>query len=673
MKYPIEWVLEYAPVDWDQETLAEKLTMSGSEVEHIRDGVMEVKVTPNRGDTLSMIGLAREVSALSGEPVAYPAVSVPESAEPVEGLTRVDIEAPDLCPRYAARVIRNVKVGPSPEWLVRRLEGAGLRSVNNVVDVTNYVMLEYGQPLHAFDYDLLREHRIVVRRARAGEGITTLDGTERALPSEALVIADAERAVAVAGVMGGQDSEISEGTTTVLLESAAFNALSIRRTARALVMSTDSSYRFERGVDPNGVVRASNRAAALLAELAGGEVARGVVDAYPAPVEPWNVTLRPERCNHLLGTGFTPEAMVEALDALSFQPTGADPITVTVPTYRPDIRREDDVAEEVARILGYDLIPANPPSGEHLNGGIGAWGEFRRKLHETALSCGWQEAVTSTLIEGHLADTLGFEATARLHNALSREVDVIRPSLVPGLVDAARRNARNGRTSLGLFEIGRIYHVRANGEPAEDWAWAAAMMGPVGTPSWTRPAPVADFHTLKGALESALDHLRIPAASFAPIQRPGFHPGRCASVTLNGHEIGFLGELHPDLADEWDIAGRLILFEVEVAALHHAARPVTYRALPRHPGVSRDLSFVIARDVPQADVERTIREAAAPMLHALTLFDVFRNERIGPDHQSMAYHLALRHEGHTLSEAEANETMEAVRAALIARVGAAFR
>ena len=646
--------------------------MSGSEVEHMRDGVMEVKVTPNRGDTLSMIGLAREVSALSGVPVAYPDCSLPESGPDVNTLARVDIEAPDLCPRYAARVIRNVEIGPSPRWMSDRLEAAGLRSINNVVDVTNYVMLEFGQPLHAFDYALLRDHRIIVRRAAPGETITTIDGTERALGPDMLVIADAEHAVAVAGVMGGSDSEISETTTDVLLESACFDALSVRRTAKGLGMSTDASDRFERGVAPNGVVKAIDRAAKLLEQLAGGEVAKGVVDVYPTKVEPWTLTLRPARCNTLLGTDFTTKQMTDALAALNMAPMGIDPISVTVPTYRPDLRREVDLAEEVCRIVGYDFIPATPVRGEHLNGGISAWERFRRKVHETALACDWQEAVTSTLVDEATVNVLGFTATARLSNPLSREVNVVRPSLLPGLVDTVRRNLRQGRVNLGFFELGRTYYVK-DGAPGEDWKWAAAVLGPPTTASWTGTATPADFYSLKGALDSALARLGAPAAVYESCEETGFHPGRCATISLNGRPLGIIGEVHPDAAEKWDITGRLILFEVDVAALHHAASGCVYQALPRFPAVARDISFVVSRLVPQERIAAAITRGAGALMKDLTLFDVFRGERLGPDVQSMAYRLTLRADDRTLSEAEAVETMDNVRAALAADVSASFR
>ncbi|HEY3413590.1 MAG TPA: phenylalanine--tRNA ligase subunit beta [Armatimonadota bacterium] len=672
MKYPTHWVLEYAPAPWSAEELAERLTMSGSEVEHMRDGVMEVKVTPNRGDTLSMIGLAREVSALSGVAMQYPDLSVPEWGPDVNTLARVDIEAPDLCPRYAARVVRNVKIGPSPEWLANRIEAAGLRSISNVVDVTNYVMLEFGQPLHAFDYALLQDHRIIVRRALPGETITTIDGVERALGPDMLVIADAKHAVAVAGVMGGSDSEISDTTTDVLLESACFDALSVRRTAKGLGMSTDASYRFERGVDPNGVARAIDRAAMLLAELAGGEVAKGVVDVYPVPVEPWTLTLRPARCNALLGTEFTTGQMVDALAALNMAPAGADPISVTVPTYRPDIHREDDLAEEVCRMVGYDFIPATAVRGEHLNGGISAWERFRRSVHETALACDWQEAVTSTLVDEATVNALGFTATARLSNPLSREVNVVRPSLLPGLVDTVRRNLRQGRGDLGFFEVGRTYYVKDNA-PGEDWKWAAAVLGPPVTASWTGTAAPADFYTLKGALDAALARLGAPAAVYEPCEQIGFHPGRCAAISLNGRPFGIIGEVHPDAAGKWDITGRLILFEVDVAALHHAASARRFEALPRFPTVARDISFVVNRDVPQERIAAAITRGAGALLKDLTLFDVFRGERLGPDVQSMAYRLTLRADDRTLSDAEAVETMDNVRAALAADIAASFR
>jgi len=672
MKYPIEWTLEYAPATWSAGELADRLTMSGSEVEHMRDGVMEVKVTPNRGDTLSMIGLAREISALSGIPIRLPEVTVPETDVPVESLARVDIEAPDLCPRYAARVVRNVKIGPSPQWMAFRLEAAGLRSINNVVDVTNYVMLEFGQPLHSFDYQLLKDHRIIVRRARAGESITTIDDTVRDLGPDMLVIADAERAVAVAGVMGGLESEISGATTDVLLESASFDALSIRRTAKGLGMSTDASYRFERGVDPNGVVAAINRAAQLLAELAGGEVARGVVDAYPAPVKPWPLSLRPDRCNRLLGTDFSTQQMVDALVALNMCPQGTSPITVTVPTYRPDVRREVDLAEEVGRLVGYELIPAAPVQGEHLNGGINEAGRFRRLVHEAALACGWQEAVTSSLIDDAGVAALGFDASARLSNPLSREVNVVRPSLLPGLVDAVRRNLRQGRANQGFFELGRTYHV-ADNTPGENWKLAATVLGPATGPAWTGTPQPADFYSVKGALDAILRHLNAPAAEYAPATRTGFHPGRLAEVSLAGHTLGFIGELHPDLAAKWDITGRLIAFEIDVDVISQAAAGHGFEALPRYPSVARDISFVVSRSVPQERIAAAISRGAGVLVRDVSLFDVYRGERLGPDAQSMAYRLTLRADDRTLSDAEAAEALDKVRAALAADVGANFR
>lgn len=661
--------MEYAPVDWGAEVVAERLTMSGSEVEHMRDGVMEVKVTPNRGDTLSMVGLAREVAALSRQNVHIPDTAVPEGAVSVFDLARVDVDAQDLCPRYAARVVQGVKIGPSPEWLAQRVEAAGLRSISNVVDITNYVMLEFGQPLHAFDYDLLAENRIVVRRAKPGETLTTIDGDERSLSPDMLVIADADKAVAVAGVMGGVDSEISDGTTNVLLESAHFDALSIRRTAKALGMSTDASYRFERTVDPAGVVLAIDRAAQLLVRVAGGTVAQGVIDRDWTPSRPRVLSLRPERCNTILGLEFSAEQMTDALASLNLSPVGESPIQCTIPTYRPDLVREDDLAEEVGRILGYDLIPANPVNGEHLHGGLSAPERFRRQLHTVALSCGWQEAVNPTLADDEIVCALGFTATARLSNPLSREVNVIRPSLLPGVVDSIRRNLRQQRTSLGFYEIGRA-HQMVDGAPREDVRWAAAVIGPVATPSWTGQPAVADFYTLKGSLESAFAALRAGAPEFTAETHEGFHPGRTAGVVLNGRRIGFIGELHPDLAAKWDIAGRLVMFEVDVAALHHAAAGAKFAALPRFPGATRDISFVVDRSLKQATIAAIIREAAGPLLTDLTLFDLYRGERLSADKQSMAYRLTLRSDDRTLSDEEANGIRDAVRAALAEKAGA---
>ncbi len=671
MKFPVSWLLEYAPVAWDENELAERLTMSGSEVEHLRDGVMEIKVTPNRGDTLSMIGMAREVSALSGVPVRIPEKALNEDDTPAETLASVRIDAPDLCPRYAARIIRGVRIGPSPRWMVEKLESAGLRSINNVVDVTNFVLLEYGQPLHAFDYDLLKDHSIIVRRANPGETITTIDGGERALEPEMLVIADTGRAVAVAGVMGGAESEISEGTVNVLLESAHFNPVSIRRTAKALGMSTDSSYRFERHVDPSGVVDAADRAASLIAELAGGTVARGVIDVYPTRYEPRPLSLRPERCNLLNGTDFSVEEMIDALAGLDFQPAGTDPIRVMVPTWRTDIVREDDLAEEVARIVGYDRIPCANPRGENLRGGLDAEGLFRSRLHTLSLQAGLQEAMTSTLVDDEFCITLGYRPTAILSNPLSREVNACRPSLVPGLVDVCRRNSRLGRAGLGFFELGRVQRLE-NGIPREDVRWAVALLAD-GKAGWLASVDAGVFLQAKGILEAVAGCVRVPELTFAAVQREGFHPGRCAGVSVNGKEIGILGEIHPEVAESLDVPQGLCVFEIDVETLRSVCAEPRYRQTARFPAISRDIAFVLPRTVTQAKVVDVIRSAGGPLLRDVSLFDVFRGERLGADAQSLAYRLTWRDDERTLEDSVANEALENVRQALVEKLGASFR
>lgn len=672
MKFPIEWVREYAPVEWSDDELADRLTMSGSEVEEMTDGVMEIKVTPNRGDELSMLGIAREAAALAGIEVRKPQAVFEESGQPTEAVTSVDLQAPDLCPRYSARLITGVRVGPSPEWMARRLEAAGLRPINNVVDVTNYVMLEYGQPLHAFDFSLLRGGRIVVRRAAPGEKLTTIDGAERTLSPEMLVIADAERPVAVAGVMGGADSEIRESTTTVLLESAYFSPLSIRRTAKALGMSTDSSYRFERGVDPGGVVEASNRAAALIARLAGGTVAPGPIDACADTFEPRTLTLRPDRCNHLLGTDFTTDEMVDALARLGLRPRGTQPITVSVPTCRADLAREDDLAEEVGRILGYDRIPAAAPRGSNVCGGVGRREQFARALVRASIACGWQECCTATLVDDEACAELGFDATARLANPMSREIDVARPSLLPGLLDAVRRNLRQGRSGMGLFEEGPVFGMK-DGHPVHERRWAVAMVGPVAGLSWTGKPAEADFFRLKGALEAILDEIGIESARFEPVEQAGFHPGRTARVVIGDRTAGLIGEIHPALAEAWDVSGRLVVAELDSEVLRSAMVTRPYRPVPRYPGVQRDVAVLVDRSVTHERITQTVAAAAGPLLRDITLFDIYRGESLGADKQSMAYRLTLQSDERTLSDAEATEVMDRVRAALAADVGASFR
>lgn len=643
------------------------------------DVVLEVDVTPNRPDCLSVVGLAREVAALTGGRFRAPAPRPLEAGPAVEGLTAVALEAPDLCPRYAARVVTGVRVGPSPAWLAQRLRAVGLRPINNVVDVTNYVMWELGQPLHAFDHARLAEGRIVVRRARAGEGLVTLDGQARTLDPTMLVIADAERAVALAGIMGGQDTEVGAATTRVLLESACFHPGSVRRTARALGLATEASYRFERGADVDEVLTALDRAAALVAELTGGLVAAGVVDVYPAPRAPRRVRLRLDRVRRVLGACPPAPRVAEILGGLGFPLEARDgDFHVTVPSFRRDVQEEDDLVEEVARVWGYAEIPATLPSGQlRLT---------RRPRHlvveDTIRACltaaGFQEVITLALVDPRHLPTLGLApedpAVVRLQNPLAADRSVLRPTLLLGLLEAIQTNVRRQMPDLKLFELGRVFTGQgADKLPLEEPRVGLACTGARERRAWYAGRARVDVFDVKGAVEQVVEALGRGPVEVEALAVPYLEEERAATLRVGGQPVGLLGEVHPQLLAAFDLPAAVFFAELSLDRLEAvAARRPVHRPLPRHPGVARDLAVVVAASVPAAEVARVIRESPIPHLRRVVLFDVYTGGQLGPGRKSLAYALWYQAEDRTLTDAEVNamhaELVERLRAQLGAEV-----
>jgi len=736
MRLPIEWIKEYAPIEAGADEIARRLTMAGLEVEETEESnrgpVLNIKVTPNRGDCLSVIGVARELAAAYNAPLR----PIPPLSSPSKGggdaaqYTSVTLDAPDLCPRYAARIVRNIRPGSSPDWMQARLIAAGMRPINNIVDVTNYVMLEMGQPLHAFDYETLIERRIVVRRARPGETITLIDGVKRALTPEMLVIADAERPVAVAGVMGGAETEMSEETKTMLLESAHFDPLSVRRTARALGLRTEASYRFERIVDPLGVVAAADRACALIAELGMGEVVPGVVDLFPAPSPARAIPVRPARVGLLLGYAVSEEEVIDSLTRLGFGVTrkmsvehgqtttgqtaplppewshltgtpvqpppprrgtvkasaedagavawavgeGAD-LAFTVPSWRPDIVREIDLVEEVGRVLGYERIPEHLPVGESTQGGDSARGRFLERVRDILVGAGLQEIVAHGLLAPTpLEDPREADRRIAIRSALSAELSGLRRSLLPGLMDAVERNVRRGLAPLALFEIGHVFRL-GQGEYEETTAVGGILVGPLTAGSWqrdSRPAP-ADFYTARGLVERLADGLGVEGLTFAPGDDPRLHPGRRANVLLANQVIGYVGELHPDRTADLNVRDRVIVFEVSADALQAAAsRGRRYAPLSPFPAVVRDLAPRIAAEIPYSQVEQAIESASVDLVESFALTDVFSGPPLPEGIKSLTLSFTLRAPDRTLTEAEVNDALARLRAALESACGATF-
>ena len=655
--------------------------VGGDLVNHLGldDAILEVEVTPNRPDCLSILGIAREVAALTGGRLRPPDCSVRESPSVTTAGWRITIEDPQLCPRYAARLIAGVTVGPSPSWLAQRLRAVGLRPINNVVDVTNYVLWELGHPLHAFDGDLLTDRHVVIRRARAGEAVVTLDGQSRSLGDAMLVIADAARAVAVAGVMGGANSEVRGSTRTVLLESAYFAPASIRRTAKALGLSTEASYRFERGADIEGLRDALDRAARLIAELGAGQVASGVLDAYPVPRRPLAVPLRLDRIQRVVGVCPPRPVVASILRGLGFPGTEREGgFEVVVPAFRRDVAIEDDLVEEVARVWGYDKIPSTLPSGtlaltrrpRHMI----AQDTVRRVL--TAAGC--QEAVSLSLIDPahlrHLELLPDDPRVVALQNPLAADRSVLRPTLLFGLLEALATNVRRQMPDVRLFEIGRVFEGRGAGTlPREETRVGLVLTGLRAPRTWYSTRARVDAFDAKGAVEGIVEALGRGEVGTEPAAVSYLEHGRAVSISVQGTPVGTVGELHPDVQKAFDLAAPVFVAELSLDAIEALpSRAIQYRPLARYPGIQRDLAIVVSADVPSADVSRAIEAVRPPWLRRVALFDVYEGAQVGPGRKSLAYGLLYQADDRTLTDADVNrahaEVVEQLRTALGAEV-----
>ncbi len=684
MHASINWLKEYVNFTWTAEELAHRLTMAGIAIEGIEDvnndKILALDLTPNRGDCLGIINLAREVAALSGSELLMPEINFTENNESIHDYVKVEITAPDLCPRYTARVIKNVKIKPSPEWMQTRLLSCGVRPINNVVDVTNYVMLECNQPLHAFDYDLLSNAKtILVRRAQPGEKITTLDGVDRNLNQEALLITDNGRPVALAGIMGGQNTEIGEQTINVLLESAYFQNIGIRKSSRMLGLRSDSSIRFEKGTDINGVIFAVNRAAALLQELGEAEVIRGVSDCYPHTLNHKHVLLRPARVNHVLGTSISSGQVKQYISSLKFdwEDQGGD-LLVQVPSYRPDIDQEVDLIEEVARLHGYENIPAQLPWGITTQGGLTSFQKFRDNLSNFMIGS-FYETVNYSFISDRFFEMMRLPKDSplrnvvRLANPLSEEQSIMRTMLLPGLLDTLSRNLARKNSNLAFFELGSVFHPRLEAQPEEVLKVAAAVTGRQEA-GWCKSEIEMDFYYLKGIVEKLFKILGITDVRWMVCKDPGYHPGRSAVITCQDKEIGTMGELHPLVLQNFDIKSRACAFELDVNRMFELSHlKVMMQGIPKYPAVERDLAIVIKEDINAADALIIIREAGGTLLQNVAIFDVYAGEQVAEGYKSIAFKMTFQAQDRTLTEAEVNNSLDEIRAQLELRVNASLR
>lgn len=652
------------------------------------DWILEIEITPNRPDALSVVGVAREIAALTGAPFRFPRVVATEGEVEASSLASVEVQAPDLCPRFCARVITGLTVKPSPPWLAQRLRAVGLRPINNLVDVTNYIMWELGQPLHAFDLDTLARHTVVVRRARPGERTKTLDGQERALGPDMALVCDPEHAVGIGGVMGGADSEVTGGTTRVLLEAAYWDPGSIRRTARTLGLSTDAAYRFERGGDIEAPPDVLARAAQLMAELGGGAVARGVIDVYPGPRPHRRVTLRMSRVERVIGASPPREEAVRILQALGFavDDTGED-LQVVVPSFRRDIHQEDDLVEEIVRIWGYDRIPLTLAGGGEIQPITQPVGVRLGRLMGRALNAaGLSECVTWVFLDPDRLKRMGWadpERLLALQNPLSVERSVLRPSLLPGLLEVVGLNANRQMPDVRAFEVGNVFapHRPEDGDhPAhEDLRLGLVLTGLRAPRAWfTAARDRVDLYDAKGMAEAALQAAGVADARTVPWsdeQVPAFlEPGRSARLVRGATDLGWFGEVALAAREVFDLPAPVFAAELSVTALTALPSPtVRYEPLPRFPAVQRDLAIVVSSEVTAGQVEAAIRALDLPLLSRITLFDVYTGGQVGAGRRSLAWSLTFQAPDRTLTDAEVSRVHSLIVTEVARQFGAEVR
>ena len=678
MLVPVEWLREYTDFDLSVQELADRLTMSGLEVEEIHGvpghEVFFTYVTPNRPDLLSVVGVAREISALLGTSFRPVKVELKEGDTPASDLAKVEILSPVNCPRYSARIIRNVKIVDSPMWIQKRLIAAGLRPINNVVDATNYVLLELGQPLHAFDYDLVTDHKIIVRQANQDEKIDTIDAEERALTPDMLVIADPNGAVAVAGVMGGLRSEVTSKTTNVLLESAHFNMRSIRKTARSLQMSTEASHRFERWVDPSTTILALDRVAELIILTGGGEIAKGVIDEYPNKIEPAVVNIRPARAGMILGFDVSVSDVKDFLTRLGMTVVAEDEsgIAVAVPTFRPDITREEDLIEEVGRLFGYDKIPTSLICGETMQGNDSEQGTFATRVADILISAGLQEVVTGSMVPAEEE-----ESQLSIRNPLNDDLTKMRRKLIPGLLNVIANNANHGNRDIALFETGHIFEPQEGSDLfTEKLSIAGAITGSMWGQGWNvdRTSLEADFFLCKGILENLLSRLGVEDVTYTPEATFRFHPTRTAVIRSGESCLGVIGQISAEYAARYDLPIAIYAFELDFDRLMELSSfAIDYSPLSRYPAVLRDLAVVVSDEVSYSDVADTIKGEAGDLLESLTLFDVYAGAPLPAGKKSLAFTIVFRSRERTLRDDEVDGSLEQIRRLLTAKLGASFR
>ena len=642
----------------------------------LNDTVYEFELTANRADCFSMVGLSREFGIMTNQKALFPVIMVNENGESIEGKASVAIEAHDLCTRFTSRLVTNVTIEPSPLWMQNRLRNSGIRPINNVVDVTNYVMLELGQPMHAYDYDCVADHTLIARRAKAGETLTTLDGNERELNESMLIIADTNGPIGVAGVMGGLTSEVTDKTTNVLFEAAVFNGPSIRRTSKALGMRSEASGRFERGVNHKYTAYAIDRAAQLLQQICPScKVSVGVIDVYPEPVEQRTVTFTAEQINDYLGTSIEKDRMVDILTKLEFGITeSGDTIEALVPTWRDDVTGMPDIAEEVARIVSYDNIAPTIPVAILSSGGMTPKKALTKEVTHYLAHAGLSQIITfSFMHKDGLTNMMLPEGDNRytaipILNPISEEFPYMRTTLVPAVIEAAKRNIAQQNKDLWLFETANVYEPKAlplTEVPHERPMACGIMMGKVTEAAWNQAQRDTDFYDVKGVVDGLLAKLGLTQYDIQPSSESYYHPGVSAHYTVNGVTIANYGELHPQVVKNFDLSGKVYMFEIDLeAVLSIIVPPFRYQSFSKFPGTSRDLAIVAPVSVTSGDIVALIKEHGGEYLESVSIFDVYEGEHIETGYRSLAYNLQFRSMEGTLNDEDIDGAIQAIIDAL---------
>lgn len=647
------------------------------------DMILHLELTPNRSDCLGMLGVAYEVAALNGGEVKLPPLNPIESDKSIKGSVEIEVEDEILCPRYTARVIENVKIDRSPLWLQLKLLKAGIRPISNVVDITNYVMWEFGQPLHAFDLSKVKNRKVVVRRARAGEELVTLDGVKRSLDPDIQVIADNNHPIGLAGVMGGEDTEITDGTTEIMVEAAAFDATNIRRTARYFTLPSEASQRFEKGINHAAVALAQDRAALLISDLVGGTVLKGVIDVNNSKAEPQRVMISPGRINKVLGMNISDQDITAILTRLCFEYREKEnSLEVLVPLRRPDISIEEDIIEEVARLYGYHTIPVTLPRGELIENRESMPERLQSLVKNILTASGFYEAITHSFINPAGLSRLRLSPddrrmyTVPVKNPFSEEQAVMRTTILPGLLKVVQHNFNHRELNQMLFEIGSVYEPKTlplQDLPFEKLKICMAVTGVIPEPNWATPSKEADFFLIKGVLETLFNRLQVEGVEFLAQSEPFTHPTRSARVLIGGKTLGFVGQLHPETAIDWDFPQPVTVCEIDFSLLAESANIVPrVTSIPRYPAANRDLALVVPLTVTARRIEEVISEAGKGLITRVKLFDLYEGKQIPEGKRSLAYSLTFRREEGTLTDNEISGVLKDVEKALL-NLGALLR